>query len=153
VQKAVQRVMPQDTQTLPSEATDDIEMIEPALPSASSAPDIAGPSTSSAVDRITFHISYGEQEFDFIVSKNDRIGKLFYIVSAQFKLNSLSTEYLKQLVGTKISVPSCRVDFQGWRRPPASDKITFSELRCPPYNPLCVLVLDPSPDGATAADE
>jgi hypothetical protein len=69
--------MPQDTQTLPSEATDDIEMIEPALPSASSAPsapDVAGPSTSSAMDRITFHISYGEKDFDFVVSKNDRIG-------------------------------------------------------------------------------
>jgi hypothetical protein len=71
-QKAVQRVMPQETQTLPSEATDDIEMIEPALPSASSA--TPGPSTSSALDRITFHISHGEQEFDFIVSKTDRIG-------------------------------------------------------------------------------
>ena len=77
MQKAVQKVMPQDTQTLPSEATDDIEMIEPALPSASSA--TPGPSTSSALDRITFHISHGEQEFDFVVSKTDRIG-LFILI-------------------------------------------------------------------------
>ncbi|XP_059488258.1 FAS-associated factor 1 [Neocloeon triangulifer] len=133
--KAIQRVMPQDSQTLPSETTDDIEMIEPALPSASTAPNIAGPSTSQALDRITFHVTHGDQEVDFIVNKKDKI------------------EYLKQLVGTKFNLPSCRVDLQGWRRTPASDKITFGDLRCPPYVPLVVVVLDPTPDGVAAADE
>ncbi|CAB3362571.1 Hypothetical predicted protein [Cloeon dipterum] len=127
--------MPQDSQTLPSEATDDIEMIEPALPSASTAPNVPGPSTSSSSDKITFHITHGEEEVDFVLSKKDQI------------------ECLKKLVGSKFSLPWCRIDLQGWRRPPASDKITFGDLRCPVFVPLVVVVLDPSPDTASASDE
>jgi len=133
---AINRVMPQDTQTLPSEIAPDIEMLEEIRrPSAiingqaavSLSPDfIEIPSTShgNSIRRLTFHVNYNDRVIEFNLPETSTLGDL------------------KTVVYSKLGVPVCRQVLTGWLKNPSSDYITLSALNLPRENMLFLTYLD-----------
>ncbi|XP_075216778.1 fas associated factor casp [Lycorma delicatula] len=134
---AVNRVMPQETQTLPSEQGPDIEMIEETPPRSASAmingevdvgvhvslsPDfVQVPSTSfnkGSSRLLHFHISYGEQFIQLQIPDSSHVSDL------------------KLMVCSKTHVPVCQQVLTGWKKEPTSDSCVLSSLELPRENLL-----------------
>ena len=61
--------------------------------------------------------------------------------------------YLKTLVEAKVKVSACRLDLQGWKRPPGPDSTILRLLHLPRITSLVVVIQDATPDGAFASEE
>ncbi|XP_022206141.2 FAS-associated factor 1 [Nilaparvata lugens] len=133
--EAIQRAMPQDSQTLPSEQTPDVEIIDvrPApvvngvgvgVPVILS-PDMAhAPSTSfGATTRLLhFHIHYVDNMITLQINDHNRVGDL------------------KMLIFAKTQIPICQQILDGWENAPSSDSVLLSSLNLPHENLLFLTV-------------
>ncbi|KAG8251882.1 pre-rRNA processing and 40S ribosomal subunit assembly [Homalodisca vitripennis] len=137
---AINRVMPQDTQTLPSEVGPDIEMIEeirrPTLVNGQASvvisPDfIEVPSTShgSVSRRLTFHVNYNDGVVELTLPETSTVRDL------------------KTMVFSKFGVPGCSQTLTGWYKTPNSDQTKLSSLKLPRENLLFLTVLDTENNG------
>lgn len=138
---AINRVMPEDSQQLPSEMGPDIEMIEEirgtpeitdivtissnSSPSRADLPEIIRPGTSRTrnnTSTITFHIHYMDTVFDIQLPE------------------SHSVAYLKQLIRAEVGVPPGQQQLHGWRKEPLSDCTILETLELPSEVTLCLRV-------------
>ncbi|XP_046751610.1 FAS-associated factor 1 isoform X1 [Diprion similis] len=119
---AINRVMPEDSQQLPSEMGPDIEMIQEirrtpeiidivTIPSNSSPPIIRVPEntragtskTRSNTSTVTFHIHYMDTVFDIQLPVSHSVG------------------YLKHMIRAEVGIPPCQQELHGWKKEPQSD--------------------------------
>lgn len=140
---AVNRVMPQESQTIASVQSADIEMIEDITPRSASSminggvdlgvhvslsPDfVQTPSTSfgkNSARLLHFHISYGDQVIQLQISDSSSVGDL------------------KLSIYSKTNVPACQQILTGWKKEPSSDSCTLSSLELPRENLLFLNGLD-----------
>ncbi|XP_067002925.1 FAS-associated factor 1 [Anabrus simplex] len=163
---AINRVMPQETQTLPSEMDSDIEMIEeikqvPSNPMQSS-PDITVVScvgggsypvpfqlpVSISADVIPLpSTSQGREAriLQFHVHFRDRIIEL--------EIPDTGTVGdLRTLLFAQVGIAPCQQKLQGWRQCPKSDSTTLASLNLPKENILFLLVPD-FEDGHLSTEE
>jgi len=145
---AINRVMPQDSQTLPSESSGpDIEMIEEihrplGLPNGQ-----AGVSIShDFIEASTSHSGIPSRRLNFIINFNDRLEE---IVMAE----TSSVRDLKTIVYSRLGVPVCRQILTGWHKAPTNDSTTLALLNLPRENILILNYLDSENNGMDVETE
>ncbi|RZF45641.1 hypothetical protein LSTR_LSTR010592 [Laodelphax striatellus] len=136
--EAIQRAMPQDSQTLPSEQSPDVEIIDVRPAAAVNgggigvpvtiSPDFAQtPSTSfskygASTRLLLFDIHYLDNMIRLQISDDNRVGDL------------------KVLIFSKTQIPSCQQILGGWEKEPSSDSVLLSSLNLPRENLLFLTI-------------
>ncbi|GLH13726.1 hypothetical protein R5R35_009544 [Gryllus longicercus] len=153
--RAINRVMPQETQTLPSEMDSDVEMIEEIKQSPSSPvranPDVAvlplggtnygGPfrvPDSMSADVIPLpSTSQGKDSrlLQFHVHFRDRVVDL--------EITDTGTVGdLKNLLAIEVGLLPCQQNLEGWKSNPKSDSVTLGSMNLPKENILFLMPPD-----------
>ncbi|PNF19491.1 FAS-associated factor 1 [Cryptotermes secundus] len=164
---AINRVMPQETQTLPSEMDVDVEMIEEIKrePSNSvkSSPDVTVISCVRSDCPLPFQlpVSVGA---DFIplpsTSQPESSTRLlqfrihFREEVIQLQLPDTGTVGdLKTLLTAQLGILACQQGLEGWKHYPSSDLTTLASLNLPKENILFLTVPDIMEDGELSAED
>nr|CAD7399187.1 unnamed protein product [Timema cristinae] len=148
---AVNRVMPHETQTLPSEMDVDVEVLEEVRPTRnhSSLSDVSviACDDSPPLPR-PLSVSADVVPFPSTSSGKDNARMLQFHVNFKDKMSHLELRDtatvgdLKLLLAGQLSVPPCQQDLQGWVSEPRSDAATLASLKLPRENLLFLVVPD-----------
>lgn len=149
---AINRVMPKDTQTLPSEkGGPDIELIEDTRPSSQlvngqtsssgrilpvsiSSDFVQLPSTSNSSRLIHFHISYRDKVIQLELPDNRTVGDL------------------KTMILGNLGIPYCQQILTGWKKDPKSDNSTLNSLGLPRENLLFLSIPSDADNNGMSVD-
>ncbi|KAJ4448215.1 hypothetical protein ANN_10229 [Periplaneta americana] len=165
-QAAINRVMPQETQTLPSEMDVDVEMIEeikrePSGP-AKASPDVTVVSCIGSDCSLSFQLPVSVSA-DVIplpsTSQSESNSRLLHF-QIHFKERSIELQIpdtgtvgdLKTMVTAQLGIPICQQDFEGWKHYPSSDSTILASLNLPRENVLFLTIPDMR-DGELSTEE
>lgn len=153
---AINRVMPQETQTLPSEMDSDVEMIEEIKQSPSSPvranPDVAVLPLGGTNYGGSFRVPVSISAADVLPLPSTSQGKESRIL--QFRVHfrdrivlleipdSGTVGDLKNMITIEVGISSCQQNLEGWKTPPKSDSVTLSSLSLPKENTLFLMPSD-----------
>lgn len=162
---AINRVMPQDTQTLPSEVDTDVQMVEEVKRPRSVSTRVTRASSSRLSSgannshRFRMPTSISADVISLPSTSHGREARSLnfhvYFREKDAKLTLPDTDTVGELKNTifvRLGVPVCQQNLQGWKNSPKSDSVTLSSLNLPKENTLYVIVPDLE-DGCTAAEE
>ncbi|XP_054278521.1 FAS-associated factor 1 [Macrosteles quadrilineatus] len=139
---AINRVMPQDSQQLPSESSGlDIEMIEEIrrpqnIPNGQKSVVIS----PDFIEASTSHGRLSTRRLNFQINYNDRVIELVLPETATIR-------DLKTMIFSKLGVPVCHQTLTGWEHNPTSDYATLSLIKLPRENILFLTNLDSDNNG------
>ncbi|PSN41351.1 FAS-associated factor 1 [Blattella germanica] len=164
---AINRVMPQETQTLPSEMDVDVEMIgevkrEPSN-SGKASPDVTVVSCVGSDYPLPFQlpVSISADVIPFpSTSQSETNTRLlqfhvhFKEKMAQLQLPDTSTVGdLKSMLMAQLGIPTCQQELEGWKQYPSSDSTVLSSLNLPRENMLFLTIPDIMEDGELSTED
>nr|CAD7201478.1 unnamed protein product [Timema douglasi] len=163
-ESAVNRVMPQETQTLPSEMDVDVEVLEEVRParnhsSLSDVSVIACDDSPPPTRPLSVSVSADVVPFPSTSSGKDNARTLQFHVNFKDKMSHLELRDtatvgdLKLLLAGQLSIPPCQQDLQGWMSEPRSDAATLASLKLPRDNLLFLVVPDHLADKVFPTEE
>ncbi|CAG2066664.1 unnamed protein product [Timema podura] len=161
---AVNRVMPQETQTLPSEMDVDVEVLEEVRPtrnhsSLSDVSVIACDDSPPLPRPMPVSVSADVVPFPSTSSGKENARTLQFHVNFKDKMSHLELRDtatvgdLKLLLAAQLSIPPCQQDLQGWVSEPRSDAATLASLKLPRDNLLFLVVPDHLADKVFPTEE
>ncbi|KAJ9584098.1 hypothetical protein L9F63_021570 [Diploptera punctata] len=164
---AINRVMPQETQTLPSEMDVDVEMIEEVKREPTNSdkadPDVTVISCIGSDCPLPFQLPVSVSA-DVIplpsTSQSETNTRLlqFHIhfkdKMAQLQIPDTGTVGdLKQMIMGQLGIPTCQQELGGWKQYPTSDSSTLASLNLPRENILFVTIPEIMEDGELPTEE